>query len=199
MKPKPSPELEKIFEKFEKEIELTRDFIFIKSGWNQLKSQLKSLIQAKDDKIKELEKSRILKFDDVKFTNLKRLYEMQLKTIEKLNKKIKRLEEEWDKDKNELMAWRSKCFDLTDKVGKLKKELKHKENNLSCRAKDLRCYQKENKRLRDKIKELIKELSKEENFGMLDGNSQLMILAVFEKTLGIDLLKEFRKLGVSYD
>jgi|YelNatPaOPRAMG01_1025707.scaffolds.fasta_scaffold265257_2 hypothetical protein len=49
-----------------------------------------------------------------------------------------------------------------------------------------------------KLNKLIKELSKEENFGSLTAEDQLIILVVFEKALGIDLLKEFEKIGVYY-
>ena len=51
---------------------------------------------------------------------------------------------------------------------------------------------------KETINRIIDELIKEENFGSLSGNSQLIVLAVFEKSLGIDLLKEFRKRGVDY-
>jgi hypothetical protein len=58
---------------------------------------------------------------------------------------------------------------------------------------------KEVKIIKDsKLNKLIKELSKEENFGSLTAEDQLIILVVFEKALGIDLLKEFEKIGVYY-
>jgi hypothetical protein len=50
----------------------------------------------------------------------------------------------------------------------------------------------------EQLNRLIRELSKEKNFGSLTAEDQLTILVVFEKALGIDLLKEFEKIGVYY-
>jgi len=50
----------------------------------------------------------------------------------------------------------------------------------------------------EQLNRLIRELSKEKNFGSLTAEDQLVILVVFEKALGIDLLKEFEKIGVYY-
>ena len=48
-----------------------------------------------------------------------------------------------------------------------------------------------------KKSDLIEEFIKEEHFGSLTAEDQLIILVIFEK-FGIDLLKEFDKIGVSY-
>ena len=50
----------------------------------------------------------------------------------------------------------------------------------------------------EQLNRLIRELSKEKNFGSLTAEDQLTILVVFEKALGIDLLKEFEKIGIYY-
>jgi len=77
-------ELEKIFEEFEKKIPSSNEDYWLQV-W-QLKSQLKSLIQAKDEKIKELEETNKASKRESEYWY--ELLQKAQKTIFKLEKEI---------------------------------------------------------------------------------------------------------------
>jgi len=173
MKPKPSPELEKIFEEFDLKNRM-KDLIkrpvaepkgkleykraleqtdMIIKKWikdiDNLKSQLKSLIQAKDDKIKELER---------RVKELEQEYDWLEDTTSNQENKIKHL-------KNELKVWKFEYKKLekskVNEIVKLRKEIEKLSNIKSKEFKEIleKPYHKQIEILEAKLKEREKTIT----------------------------------------